>query len=74
MGWLFHLYRKEKIFECNTSHFMFEKHNNPDVNPNIPLKDQNPYILERIIKSVKRKNLGLYASAEAAQNGLTFLK
>ena len=53
---------------------MFEKHNNPDVNPNLPLKDQNPYILERIIKSVKRKNLGLYASAEAAQNGLTFLK
>lgn len=38
---------------------MFEKTNNPDINPDLKLKDQNPYAIEKIIKSVKRKNLGL---------------
>ena len=38
---------------------MFEKTNNPDVNPNEKLCDQNPTAIERIIKSIQRKDLGL---------------
>jgi len=38
---------------------MFEKTNNPDVNPNEKLCDQNPTVIERIIKSIQRKDLGL---------------
>lgn len=59
MGWLFNLYRKEKIFESNSTHFLFEKTNNPDIDPNIKLKDQNPYVIEKIIKSIKNKDIGL---------------
>jgi hypothetical protein len=59
MGWLFHLYRKEKIFENSTTHFMFEKTNNPDVNPNLKLKEQNQQVLDRLIKNIKHTNIGL---------------
>ena len=59
MGWLFHLSRKEKIFENTTTHFMFEKTNNPDVNPNLKLKDQAPQILDRLMKNIKKTDIGL---------------
>ena len=74
MGWFFNLYRKEKIFESNSTFFLFEKSNNPDIKPNLKLKDQNPYAIERIVKSVKNQKIGLYASSDAAKNGLTFIK
>ena len=53
---------------------MFEKTNNPDVNPNLKLKEQNQQVLDRLIKNIKHTNIGLQASSEAARNGLTFIK
>ena len=51
--------RKEKINENNSVHFLFEKTNNSDVNPDIQLRDQNPAVIERLLKNIKRKNLNL---------------
>ena len=58
-GLLYNLLRKEKIHENNSIHFLFEKTNNSDVNPDIPLKDQSKAVIERLLKSIRRKNLGL---------------
>lgn len=38
---------------------MFEKTNNPDVNPNLKLKDQAPQILDRLMKNIKKTDIGL---------------
>jgi hypothetical protein len=73
-GFLFNLYRKEKIVEKNTVHFLFEKTNNPDVNPELTLADQNPAVLERLIRGIQRKDLGLYCSNSATREGLAFSK
>ena len=66
--------RKEKINENNSVHFLFEKTNNSDVNPDIQLRDQNPAVIERLLKNIKRKNLNLYSSSQAAYEGQTFIK
>ena len=38
---------------------MFEKHNNPDIDPDVKLAEQNPTAIERLMKGVIRKDLGL---------------
>ena len=38
------------------------------------LKDQNPVVIDRLVRSIQRKDLGLNASNFKAKQGLTFVK
>ena len=53
---------------------MFEKSNNPDINPDLKLNEQNQVVIERLMKAVQRKDLGLYCSNKAARDGLNQIK
>ena len=53
---------------------MFEKSNNPELNPDLKLNEQNPTAIDRLIKGIQRKDLGLYCSNKAARDGLCLVK
>ena len=53
---------------------MFEKTNNPQMNPDLKLNEQNPTAIERLIKGIQRKDLGLQCSNKAARDGLNLIK